>query len=403
MGTIYEFDRPWITNYQRLILESEARYTVTEAATKCGKTASHIIWLLEAALTHNKRGGEAWWIAPIYQQAKIAFTRMRNQVKLAGNENFFKVNETELTLTLPTGVVIRFKSAEKPDNLFGEDVFAAVFDEFTRAREEAWFALRSTLTATNGRCKLIGNAKGKKNWGYKLGVRAKNGEKGYEYFKITIYDALREGVPGITLEEIEQAKRDLPEVVFKELYLAEPSEDGSNPFGPEAIRRNIKPISTLPVLSYGIDLAKYTDWTVITGLDLNGDVSFFERFQKDWAKTQERIIEVVKNTPAHIDSTGVGDPIVEFISKHCPMAKGFKYTSITKQQLIEGLASAINQNKVSLLSGAMQDEAESFEFEYHNGRVSYNAPSGSHDDCVNSLALAWDCKLHNPQAVWAFA
>jgi hypothetical protein len=50
------------------------------------------------------------------------------------------------------------KSGEKPDGLYGEDVFAAVIDEASRMREEAWHALRSTLTATRGMRISIGQS-----------------------------------------------------------------------------------------------------------------------------------------------------------------------------------------------------------------------------------------------------
>jgi hypothetical protein len=60
--------------------------------------------------------------------------------------------------------VIRFKSGEKTDSLYDEDVWAAVLDEASRMREEAFHAIRSTLTATRGKVRLIGNAKGRKNW-----------------------------------------------------------------------------------------------------------------------------------------------------------------------------------------------------------------------------------------------
>ncbi len=51
-----------------------------------------------------------------------------------GVGNFFQSNETKLLLTLPTGSRIEFKSGEKPDNLYGDDVFAAVIDEASRMR-----------------------------------------------------------------------------------------------------------------------------------------------------------------------------------------------------------------------------------------------------------------------------
>lgn len=381
MVSSIEYTRPNLAHYQKAIIDSPARYTVTEASTKIGKTASHIVWAAEEALKLGNNQS-VWWVAPVYKQAEIAFNRMRSQIS---DKSFFKVNESKLRLTTPTGSIIQFNSAEKPDNLYGEDVYAAVFDEFTRAREEAWFALRSTLTKTKGKCKLIGNVKGKKNWGYRLAQRAKAGEEGYEYFKITAYDAVEAGI--LDLEEIEQAKKDLPELVFRELYLAEASDDGSNPFGYEAIRRNIASLSGNPVRSFGIDLAKSHDYTAIVGLDEYGHVAYFDRFQKDWRQTKETILSL-PNVPTVIDSTGVGDPIVEELQRARQGIEGFKYGGNSKQQLMEGLAVAIQNDELKYPEGHITTELEMFEFTYTRTGVRYEAPQGMHDDCVNALALA---------------
>lgn len=378
------YTRPYITSYQKAILDSPARYTVTEAATKVGKTASHVIWLFEESL-RIKENQSVWWVAPIFAQAEIAYNRMKAQVT---DRNFFKANDTKLLLTLPTGAKIHFRSAERPDSLFGDDVYAAVMDEFTRTREEAWHALRSTLTATKGRCKFIGNVKGKKNWGYRMAMRAKAGEPDYEYFKITAYDAAQEGI--IELEEIEQAKRDLPETVFQELYLAEPSEDGSNPFGLQHIEQCKFPISTMPAVCFGVDLAKSTDHTVIIGLDQFGSVCHLQRFQMDWRQTVHSIL-ALPNVPMRMDSTGVGDPIVEEIQRHRNNVTGIKFNQWNKQQMMEGLALSIQQRKISFPPSVITDELEQFEFVYTRTGVKYSAPEGLHDDAVCALALANEC------------
>lgn len=374
--------RPSIYSYQKKILDSKARFTVTEASTKTGKTASHIIWLFEQAI-QLKANQNVWWVAPVYSQAEMAFNRMKNQVT---ERNFFRVNEMKLRLTTPTGSIINFKSADRPDNLYGDDVYAFVFDEFTRAKEESWFAIRSTITATNAKGKFIGNVKGKKNWGYKLAQKAKQGEDNFEYFKITAYDAAKEGL--LSLEEIEQAKRDLPDYVFKELYLAEPSEEGSNPFGYSYIKNCIKPLSIKPVICYGIDLAKSFDYTVIVGIDEDGVVCYLDRFQKDWNQTKQTIISLVGYTPCLIDSTGVGDAIVEDLQRECPAMEGFKFSQNSKQQLMEGLATAIQQSLIAYPDGIIVNELENFEFEYTRTGVKYTAPQGLHDDAVCALALA---------------
>jgi hypothetical protein len=391
------YQRPFLTTYQEAILDAPERYTITAAATKCGKTASHIIWIFEQAL-QLKDNQSVWWIAPVYQQAEIAFRRMKLQVSA---KDFFISNESKLTLILPNGARIEFKSAEKPDNLYGDDVYAAVVDEASRMREESWYALRTTLTATKGKCKLIGNVKGKKNWFYKLGERARLGEPDYKFFKITAYDAAKEGI--LDIAEIEQAKRDLPEFVFKELYLAEPGDDNSNPFGIDNIRKCIAPLSQGIAVAFGIDLAKYTDWTVITGLDKDNRVCFTDRFQGDWMQTKQKIINIVGRTPAHIDATGVGDPIVEDLQRILPNIKGFKYTSQSKQQLIEALVMEIQQHTIYFPEEPYGLELENFEYEYTRTGVKYSAPSGMHDDAVNSIALANDCKKHNRKGIFAFS
>ena len=375
--------RPKFTSYQEKILYSKARFTVTKGATKIGKTFPHLFWLFEKAHEKKKAGSNYWWIAPIYPQAKIAFNRMRRAAIAAG----YRVNESELFIETSCDSRIWFKGADKPDSLYGEDVYAAVFDEFTRAKEEAWHALRSTLTATKGPCKFIGNSRGRKNWGHRLWLKAKAGEAGYEAFKYTAYDAVEAGI--LSLEEVEQAKRDLPKHAFDELYLAEDLDDAANPFGIDFIKKQIKPLSKNRPVAFGIDLAKSVDWTVVTGLDNHGDVCVFERWQSDWSQTKQRIISIVGSVPAFIDSTGVGDPIAEDIRKVCRQVENYHFSSKSKQQIMEGLASGLQKNELSALDGVMRDELESFEFQYSRDGVKYSAPSGMHDDCVCSLALAF--------------
>jgi hypothetical protein len=392
-----EIERPVLTDYQKKILYSEARFTVTKGATKIGKTFPHLFWLFEKAHEQKKAGANYWWVAPIYAQAKIAFNRMRRVAVELG----YRINESELFIETDYDSRIWFKSADKPDSLYGEDVFAVVFDEFTRAKEGAWSAIRSTLTHTRGQCKFIGNSKGKKNWGHKLWLKAKAGEPGYEAFKVTAYDAVDAGI--LELAEVEQAKRDLPELAFRELYLAEDLDDQANPFGIQAIQNCVKPISNLEPVCYGVDLAKSVDWTVIVGLDQNGEVCYFDRFQSDWTQTTRKVIQTIGYKPANIDSTGVGDPIFELVSKECSGAISFKFTQHSKQQLMERLAVSIQKGEISVLSGTMQDELENFEYEYTKTGVRYSAPDGSHDDCVMSLALATEIHTKSPAGVTGFS
>ena len=398
-----EYERPWLYEKQRLAIfdcpdvnGNPARYGLTEASTKAGKTVACMAWLFEQAIK-GKAGQNFWWVAPVYPQAKIAFRRMRRGLPAS----VFKANETELTITLLNGAVIWFKSGEKPDNLYGEDVYAAVIDEASRVREDSFVAVRSTLTATRGPIRIIGNVKGRKNWFYRMCRRAEAGEPDMSFHKLTAYDAVDAGV--LAASEIEDAKRVLPEHVFRELYLAEPSEDGSNPFGLSHIAGCIAPLSEGKPAVIGVDLAKSTDWTVVVALDRDAHVCGFERWQKPWEETVALLLKLCGRTPTLVDSTGVGDPIVERLqSLRRNVFTGYHFSSSSKQQLMEGLAVAIQSSTIFYPEGHIRAELETFEYEYTRTGVRYTAPPGLHDDCVMALALAEEHYRHyNPRRAGA--
>lgn len=372
--------------YPKDKLGAHARWSWVEASTKSGKTVGCIAWLYEMALVHGKPGRNFWWVAPVYGQAKIAFRRL----KLFLPKDQFESNEQDQTVTLPNGAIIWFKSGDKPDSLYGEDVWAAVIDEASRCKEEVYHAVRSTLTATRGPARFIGNVKGRRNWFYKGARKAEAGLPGHSFHKITAAQAVAAGV--LAKEEIEGAEGDLPAAVFKELYYAEASDDQGNPFGYDAIKAIVKPLSKLPVQVWGADLAKKRDWTVLIGLDKNGDIAHFERFQKSWEETTNILIQRIGLYPALIDATGVGDPIVERIQKQCPDAEGYIFSQQSKQRLMEGLAVAIQRRETSALEGIHEQELESFEYEYTRTGVRYTAPEGFTDDCVYAHGLAVSIK-----------
>src|SRR5690554_913322 len=210
-------EKPTLTSYQKEFLYNKARFTIIEASTKVGKTFSCIWWIFE--LAHKAKANQNfWWVAPVYSQTKIAFKRLRTKIAPTGA---YKINESNLTVACPNGAVIHFKSADKPDNLFGEDVYGIVFDEAPRAKVDAFYALRSTITATGGKIKMIGNFGGVANWMHQLKEKAKTDNQ-YAYFKVTAWDAVKEGI--LSQAEIEQAQKDLPPKIFKQLYLAEEQE-----------------------------------------------------------------------------------------------------------------------------------------------------------------------------------
>jgi hypothetical protein len=371
---IIELPRPHIN--QQKILDSTARFRVIMCGRRFGKSELSQIEIIKTAL----EGKSVAYITPTYKLAKVFFEKLTKAVP-------FENNKSELKIYFANNGSVEFYTGERLDNLRGRKFHLVIIDEasFIPNLEEGWLnSIRPTLTDYEGKALFLSTPKGK-NYFYSLFMN--DGKDNWQSFKFTTYDN-----PHIKQTEVDEARFQLPEAVFNQEYLANPMDNAANPFGSVHINNCLKPLSTNPVAYYGIDLAKSYDWTVIIGLDVNGNVAHFDRFQKDWQQTKETILRIDKSKPVMIDSTGVGDAITEDLQRHFNTMHGFKYTSTSKQQLMELLASSIHQKEIGFPEGVIKDELDVFEYQYTATGVRYNAPVGFHDDCVNALALAVKCK-----------
>ena len=359
------------TNQQK-ILECDKRFRVVMCGRRFGK--SELSQIL--SVTYAVKGYSVAYITPTYGLAKVFFAKLTESLELPKNKSDLKID-------FPNNGQIEFFTGERLDNLRGRKFHLVIIDEasYIPDLESGWQnSIRPTLTDYKGKALFLSTPRGK-NYFYSLFMKA--GENDWASFKFTSYDN-----PFIDPQEIDEARLQLPEVVFEQEYMANPSENSANPFGNKFIENCIKPMSNQPIVAFGIDLAKSVDHTVIIGLDKDGNVAYFDRFQMDWHNTKENIKRLPR-CPILIDSTGVGDPITEDLKRENIMVEGLKFTSQSKQQLMEGLATAIQQARIGFPSGVIVNELEVFEYQFTSNGVRYSAPSGFHDDCVMALALAW--------------
>jgi hypothetical protein len=362
-------------NQQKIINEAK-RFNVLNCGRRFGKSKLSVNLLVEGAL----EGYPVGYFAPTYKLLEGTFKECYNAL-----EQVIKRKHDQQFIELVTGGIIEFWSLDNPNAGRSRKYKVAIIDEaaFVKDLWEAWTqSIRPTLTDMKGGAWFMSTPKGKNDF-YKLWMRGQTGEEGWASWQMPTSTN-----PFIDISEIESAEKDLPALAFKQEYLAEFNDNVANPFGFQFIKQCTMPQSIEQPVCYGVDLAKSFDWTVIIGLDRFGQVAYFERFQKDWNITKQIILQLPK-APIKVDSTGVGDPIVEDLQRQRPNVFGFKYSATSKQQLMEGLQSAIHQRKVGFPEGVITKELESFEYEYTRTGVRFNAPAGMHDDCVNALALAW--------------
>ena len=388
----YRIELPELHPEQARIKAEAARFNVAECGRRFGKTVLGEELLDEPAL----QGKPVGWFAPTYKMLAEPWRDTKNTLASVIRH----ANEQEKRLELITGGVLDFWSLEDGANsVRGRKYARVVIDEAGRARnlQEAWQeAIRPTLTDLIGDAFFLSTPRGR-NFFHQLFARAEGGEKDWRAWR---FGSIRN--PFLPAGEIDAAKRELPEQVFRQEYEGVPADDAGNPFGISAIADCVGPVSTKPARVFGADLAKSVDWTWLIGIDEGNCVSLSERWQSDWQQTRSRITRIVSTHPCLIDSTGVGDPIVEELQR-TPGARfeGYKFSAQSKQQLMEGLAAAIQQRLIRFPDGPLRSELECFGYEYTKTGVRYSAPEGMHDDgvCALALALAAAHQFRTPRVV----
>jgi phage terminase large subunit-like protein len=210
---------PWLKRVdlypkQREAINDPEGSAVILASPKSGKTLGALQWLIEETERIGQPHRRFLWVAPTFGQSTIAFRRAYQEIL---DLEQIDIHKTDHTVTMPNETVIFFGSADKPDNIYGEDYWAVVVDEATRASLEAWIAVTSTTQHTEARMRLIGNNVAKANWAKKLGMRAKKGEiPGWTFAQLRKEDAIEAGVVSAAQDEL--TKLLIPEEDYLILY-----------------------------------------------------------------------------------------------------------------------------------------------------------------------------------------
>lgn len=179
-------------------------------------------------------------------------------------------------------------------------------------------------------------------------------------------------------------------------------ELGTVPFPKAMVVKCDAPFSTEFPALWGWDLARAQDETVGIPLDpycgVTKDVQRWEA--KDWPEQIRDIASLLNDPqrgiklPAVMDSTGVGDPVLQMAQSLGCSAAGFVFTERSRQELLERLQGALLNVQVRgpfADGGALAwitTQLESFEYVYTARGVSWRCPDGLHDDGVMALALA---------------
>ena len=380
---------------QKEIYNSPARFRVVDAGRRFGKTRLGVLECMEVA----SHGGRAWWIAPSFPIARVGWRPLK---RMGGRIPGCSVHLSEMSVSFRNGGEVVIKSADNPDSLRGEGLDFAVMDEAAFIKPEAWpEALRPALSDKQGRALFISTPRGR-NWFWEQYQRGVRGEDGYQSF---IFPTVAN--PHILESEIEAAKRELPDLIFRQEYLAEFIDDQGGVF------RRVQDAACLKVLdkpekdhSYiaGVDVAASIDFTVVTVMDVQSkEMVFKDRFNRvDYNVLIDRLAAIYGRwnlRTMKIEANSIGQPVIDQMVRRGMSIIPFVTTNATKQVIIQNLQSALEHGDIKILNDpVLVGELLSYESKRNpSGSFSYSAPEGLHDDCVMSLAIAWDaCRTAAP-------
>lgn len=374
---------------QLQVHNNAARFKTLAAGRRWGKTRLGVNECLDVAA----KGGRAWWVSPSYKTSEVGWRPLR---QIGRNIPGADIRLVDRMVTLPGGGFVAVRSADNPDSLRGEGLDFVVMDECAFMKKEAWTeAIRPALSDRQGKALFISTPKGR-NWFWENYQHGLTGDEGWASFSFTT-----ESNPYIAHVEIEAAKRDLPELIFRQEYLAEFIDDEGSVFRrvQEAIRCEMidKPVKDRQYVA-GVDVAASIDYTVITVMDVQSkNVVYKDRFNRvDYNVLEDRLQSVYnrfKMDLMKIEANSIGQGVIDHLRNRRMNIIPFTTTNATKQTIITNLQSAFEHGEIGIYNDPILiGELLSYESKRNaSGSFSYSAPDGMHDDCVMSLALAWDC------------
>lgn len=378
---------PSLHEQQRAIWQHQARFQVVSAGRRFGKSRLASLWCVVGAL----QGQRAWWVFPSYPMAAVGWRMLK---RLAVQIPGATMREMDRLIEFPSGGIVQLRSADNPDSLRGESLDRLVMDEAAFMREDAWTeALRPTLSDRRGRAVFISTPKGR-NWFWRIWQLGQGGDSDWHAWQFPTVSN-----PHIDPAEVEAARRNLPERIFAQEYLAEFIEDGGGVF------RRVMEAATAeqeesadPQCEYvaGIDWAKLSDFSCFVILNTTRRaVCYIDRFnQIDYAVQMGRLKALYERfRPGVIISerNSIGEPLLEQMRRDGMPVQGFMTTNQSKTAAIEGLALAFEQSALKIINDpVLVGELLAYEMErLPGGLIRYGAPAGMHDDTVMALALAW--------------
>lgn len=256
---------PYCPRFPQTVVHKELeahRFNVFVGHRRLGKTVMFLNDMVKRAAKNRLMRPRYAYIAPYLKQAKmIAWDYLkRYAMAIPGT----KANESELSVEIPSGAVIRLFGADNPDAIRGTYFDGVDLDEYGHMKPGFYQTIiRPTLADRRGWCNFGGTPKGQNEFYEIYNLARKMMAEGNKDWWAGLYRADETGV--LPKDELDQLRATMADRVFRQEFLCDFTAESDNVLitidvVSAACRKVIQPhaIAGSPRI-IGVDVARFGD------------------------------------------------------------------------------------------------------------------------------------------------
>lgn len=389
---------PWQLQVINELKNSWKGYThVVKAMRQVGKSILLQSLLLQTAI--NKTKTTSILLSPTLEQARKVFNACK--AVLQPTKIYKKHNDLQLYIRLTNGSELLFKSAEQGDGLRGYTVTGILcIDEGAYIPDNIFYDVLAWVKVSQAPVVICSTPNHKTGFFYKyytLGFENGNKIFSYDWSKFDTSALLPD-------EVLEQYRKEIPPAKFKTEYLGEFLDNEGGVFGDYSgiINNNY---DTNGNCYFGIDwgTGQGQDETAIAIFNDNRQMMGLYHFSdKDETQTIDFIINLIKKyqpLKVQVETNSIGAVFYGLLDKAIKanglpvMLLRFTTTNESKERIINQFQVYQQNKQVTILDNqTLKVQLDMYEMKTNqNGKRTYNAANGYHDDCIIAMLLALDC------------
>lgn len=380
-----------------LVQDKRYKYVTVVFSRQSGKTVLMLVLCIQWLMERNVS------IAYICRNFILAKKLYRDLIKILPKEIVKSANGSDLLIESTNGSVLTFYSAEQGASLRGQTFNYMICDEFAFHKQEQtdgtmlWNDILSpTLKARGRKCIFVSTPLGKNNIFYEMYQRGISDDfPKYASILKTIYD---DGF--ISPDEIEEIRKSIPELSFKQEYMCEWLDDGLSFFQGFSDCFDIDSYSGNKCW-IGCDLSgDGSDSTVCAKVSENGNVELFEAVGTLDMKYRQIADFIDRSNPVAVycENNGIGLPMIgeiKRLSRNKNKIYEWTTSNSSKEEIVSDMAVAIANREVHFIKSDMKtyNELGNFVVSVSKTRkLTFAARGSGHDDRVMATAIALRCR-----------